>query len=233
MFVGCGKPAQSESVIGKTSETNENIDNEIKENTANNAVDKERQLESADQESDKKTTKESVVISKEPSALNAEIKGNFIADGVISDDEYSSYKNIDGFELYWANDTENIFIAMKAQTEGFVALGIQPGRKMKDADIILGFVDSISVSIYDMYSTGNFGPHPPDVELGGTDDILDFDGSEQNGYTIIEFLRLLSTKDNYDNEILPGINKIIWASGNADDIDMSHSKRGYGEIEIK
>ncbi|MBN1298446.1 MAG: hypothetical protein JW997_02025 [Actinobacteria bacterium] len=168
-----------------------------------------------------------------PAALSQDASGNFIADGIISDEEYSGYSDMDGFEAYWASDSNNIYFAMKAKTVGYLAIGIQPGSMMKDADMVLGFVDSISVAIYDMYSTGNFGPHPPDIELGGKDDIIDFAGSEQNGYTIIEFKRLLSTGDKYDNDILTGANKIIWAYGNSDTPDGSHTKRGYGQIEIK
>lgn len=166
-------------------------------------------------------------------SLNEDKSGNFAADGTISDDEYSGYRNLDGFEIYWANDNENIYFAIKAQTEGYVAIGIQPGRMMKDADMIYGYVDVTGAVIFDMFSTGNFGPHPPDEELGGTNDILEFGGSESGGYTIIEFQRQLITGDQYDNDILPGINKVIWAYGSADSPDGSHSRKGYGEIEVK
>jgi hypothetical protein len=168
-----------------------------------------------------------------PASLNADKAGNFAADGTISDDEYSGYRDLDGLEVYWANDEKNFYIAMKAETEGFVAIGIQPGRTMKDADMIYGYIEGTDIVIFDMFSTGNFGPHPPDVELGGTDDILDFGGSDSNGYTIIEFQRLLSTGDKYDIDILTGVNKIIWAYGNADSPGGPHAKRGYGEIVVR
>ncbi len=100
---------------------------------------------------------------------------------------------------------------------------------MKNADIIMGFVKDGSVSIFDLFSTGDFGPHPPDTELGGTDNIIEFAGSDDGTYTIIEFKRLLTTGDKYDNDIVEGKNQIIWAYGNADDIEIKHSTRGYGE----
>jgi len=170
---------------------------------------------------------------QEPATLSADTAGAFAADGIISDDEYSGYKDMEGIEIYWANDSENAYIAIKAKTEGFVAIGLQPGRTMKDADMIFGFIEGRDVAIYDMFSTGNFGPHKPDIELGGTDDILDFNGNESGGFTLLEFSRKLSTGDKYDIDINTGVNKLIWAFGNADNPDDRHSARGYGEIEMK
>ena len=165
--------------------------------------------------------------------LNANREGNFIADGIISDNEYSNFKNFEGFEIFWSNDDEYAYIAMRAETPGFVSIGIQPGNLMKDADMIFGFLTDTGAVIYDLYSTGNFGPHPPDIELGGTDDILDFDGNFESGYTLIEFKRRLVTGDKYDNDLVAGTNKIIWAYGSQASLDGRHLKRGYGEIEIK
>jgi len=111
-------------------------------------------------------------------------------------------------------------------------VAIQPGSRMKDADIILGFVDGSVVSVFDLFSTGDFGPHPPDTDLGGTNDVVEFGGIDNGTYTIIEFKRLLNTEDKFDNEIVEGKNKIIWSFSNADGLEIKHSSRGYGEIEI-
>ena len=51
----------------------------------------------------------------------------------------------------------------------------------------------------DMFSTGDFGPHPPDVELGGKDDILLFGGRRK---VDIPLLRL-------NEHLLPVINTIF------------------------
>ena len=169
----------------------------------------------------------------EPATLSANTEGDFVADGIINNDEYSGYKNLESVEIYWSNDSENIYIAIKAETEGFVAIGLQPGKAMKDADMILGFIDGGIVTIYDMFSAGSFGPHKPDIELGGTDDILDFDGNDSGGFTVLEFSRKLITDDKYDTDITPGVNKLIWAVGQSDNPDDKHISRGYGEIEFK
>jgi hypothetical protein len=157
----------------------------------------------------------------------------FEADGIIGNSEYSDYKDLGGIEIYWAHDDENVYIAIKAETEGFVAIGLQPGKAMKDADMVLGFIEGSDVTIHDMFSTGNFGPHKPDIEMGGTYDILEFNGNESGGFTVLEFSRKLVTGDKYDIDVALGINKIIWAFGTSDNPNDKHAGRGYGEIELK
>ncbi len=156
----------------------------------------------------------------------------FLADGIISTGEYAHQQTYGSYELYWSNDAEYIYVGMKAKTTGFVALGIQPGFAMQDADIIFGIVKDGQAEIYDMFSTGTWGPHPLDTALGGTSDITVFGGTEENGYTTIEFKRALNTNDEYDNPLNSGNNKIIWAFGTSDDLNIQHSTRGSGAIVL-
>jgi hypothetical protein len=153
-------------------------------------------------------------------------------DGTISQGEYAEVVTHGSYEIHWTSDEQFIYIGLKARTSGWVSIGIQPGSKMKDSDMILGFVKDGEAIVYDLYSTGNFGPHPPDTELGGSNDILDFGGSEKEGYTIIEFKRELNTGDKYDIQFSKGKIKIIWAYGSGDNLDLKHSARGYGELDI-
>jgi len=158
----------------------------------------------------------------------------WLADGVIGIGEYlseASYAN-GGYELFWSSDLQYIYIGMKAKTSGWVSMAVQPGSKMKDADMVLGYVEDGEVTILDLYSTGAFGPHPPDTEQGGTNDIIEYGGAETDGYTTIEFKRALATGDRFDHELSSGKNQIIWAFGPRDDFNVKHSNRGYGEIDL-
>jgi len=121
---------------------------------------------------------------------------------------------------------------MKAKTGGYVSVAVQPGSRMKDADMVLGFVKDGETTVYDLFSTGDFGPHPPDTNLGGTDDILEFAGKEEGGFTTIEFKRAMDTGDKYDKPLVRGANKIIWAYGSSDSLSGRHSNRGYGEFTL-
>lgn|GEM_PF-693127 len=169
----------------------------------------------------------------ESPALPTPHPARWSADGVINAGEYTEVKKLGDYEIHWLSDNEYIYIAMKAETTGWVALGIQPGSMMKDADIILGFVKNGKAEVADHFSTGIYGPHSLDTEFGGTDDIIEFGGQEMGGYTTIEFKRLLNTGDKYDMQLSNGVNKIIWSYGLDDQSTEKHVSRGYAEIDIQ
>lgn len=153
-------------------------------------------------------------------------------DGIIKAREYYGANAYGDYEIYWRSDEQYICIGMKAKTNGWVAVAVQPGSRMKNADMVFGFVKDGETVIYDLFSTGDFGPHSPDTELGGKDDILEFGGKEEGGYTTIEFKRALDTGDDYDNPLFEGVNKIIWAYGSQDELTLKHINRGYGEVNL-
>jgi outer membrane protein assembly factor BamB len=177
------------------------------------------------------TTITSVV--KSPVEVYASTNISFKADGLIAPGEYPNSQTYGDFEVYWTNDEQYIYLALKAKTSGFVSMALQPGEKMKNADMLFGFVKNGKAEMYDLFSTGTFGPHPTDIELGGTNDILEFAGTEADGYTILELKRALKTPDQYDLEIQKGTNKIIWSYGDSDSLNVKHHVRGYGEIVIQ
>jgi len=154
------------------------------------------------------------------------------ADGVISSGEYTNTNVYGDYEINWKSDEQYIYIGLKVNTTGWIAVGIQPGLMMNEADIIIGDVSDGKATIDDQYSTGNFGPHVSDEQLGGTNDILEFGGKEMMGHTLIEFKRALDTGDKYDHPLMKGVNKIIWAYGSDDQLTVKHFNRGYGEIGL-
>lgn len=153
-------------------------------------------------------------------------------DGIIGDNEYLGEMRYGDYEIYWMTDRQNAYFGIKAKTKGWVAIGFNPSSRMKDADIIFGLVRDGQATVSDQYSTGTYGPHAPDIELGGSDDITEFSGREEGEFTIIEFTRALVTGDAYDNELPRGPIKIIWSYGSIDDIGQKHIARGSGEIQL-
>lgn len=155
------------------------------------------------------------------------------ADGIITQGEYAGTVAYGDYSISWFADGTNIHIGLRAKTAGWVAVGIQPATTMRDADIIIGFVRNNRAEVTDSYSTGSFGPHPRDTDIGGTDDILESGGKEEGGYTVIEFKRALKTNDKYDKSVTAGMNKMIYSFGSDDDINSKHVMRGYGQINIQ
>lgn len=152
------------------------------------------------------------------------------ANGVIQAGEYTNKQTYGDYELNWFNSGQNIYIGLKVKTNGWISVAIQPGSRMKNADIILCFVNDGKTTVSDQFSNGDFGPHFLDTELNGTDDILEFAGKEEDGYTIIEFKRKLDTGDKYDHPIIKGKNQILWSYGSNDNPTSRHVNRGYGDI---
>ncbi len=154
------------------------------------------------------------------------------ADGAIAAGEYRNSRTFENYELWWTSDDTNIYIGMKARTQGWVAAGFDPESMMKDADIVIGYVKDGKLAISDQYSTGQFGPHKPDVEQGGTDDILASGGQSEGGFTTIEFKRKLDTGDRFDKALGKGTHKIIWAYGSDPQFTLKHASRGSAEIDL-
>jgi len=158
-------------------------------------------------------------------------------DGVVSDGEYTfsaSFKS-SKVTVHWKVQDTTIAMALVGKTSGWLAIGFDPSRAMNDADMVIGWVDTSGVHVVDAFSTGSTGPHPPDTDLGGTDDLLDVGGSEEGGITTIEFIRELEAVDKYDKTIpKKGDLKIIWATGSSDSFGNQHSgtTRGTGTISL-
>ena len=158
-----------------------------------------------------------------------------LCDGIIEDSEYSkTFTFQDGkFELFWEIIEDRIHFGMMAQTLGYISLNIDPTFLLKNGDLYYGFVNESASYMVDQYSTGVVGPPENDVELGGTYDILEFEGKEDNGYTIFEFTRLLDTGDDYDNVIPRGEIDISWSYHSSDDISRIPSEKGSALINFQ
>ena len=164
-------------------------------------------------------------------ALSAK-PGEWKPDGMITDNEYAKMQQFGELTVYSRIDGDKVRMALKAKTNGYVAIGFEPSQRMQDADIILGFVKDGKATIADMYSTGPTGPHPPDEQQGGKIDVSVFGGSNKDGVTIIEFERKLDTGDAKDKVIKAGDNKIIWAISEEAAFSGKHPKRGGGVLKL-
>ncbi|MHC1679809.1 MAG: DOMON domain-containing protein [Methanomassiliicoccales archaeon] len=140
-----------------------------------------------------------------------------IMDGEIAEGEYEHAADLSGgdFLLRWHVQGDTVFFAMSAITDGYLSIGFDPEFLMKDADLVVGWVNGTGDAfIVDAYSTGQFGPVVLDTELGGTDDILGSAGVVREGWTVVEFSRALSTGDHFDKDIsLVGEIVVMWAIG--------------------
>jgi hypothetical protein len=176
--------------------------------------------------------------SQAPSA-NIQTEVPWMPDGNITTGEYSrnvvmkASSGSDVMEVYWKNDPQYLYMALRAKTPGWIAIGFEPSVAMKDADMILGYVSDGKATIDDQYSTGTYGPHLNDTQLGGTYDILESGGREDMGFTTIEFKRKMNTGDKFDKAFSPGQNvSAIWSLSGSDSVNVRHTADGKGGLEF-
>jgi len=143
-----------------------------------------------------------------------------------SDDGYK-FITTDELEFKWMLEDESLKVEVTAPTTGWVAVGFDPSRAMKDADFIFGFVKDGELNISDHYGSGAFS-HEADTELGGTDDIISASGKEADGSTTVKFTIPLNSGDEYDVDLNPEQEHIVlfaYGPDGADDFSSKHSFR--------
>jgi hypothetical protein len=156
------------------------------------------------------------------------------ADGVISPGEYSRLNIFDNgnYELHHHVADGYIYVGIKVNTAGWVAVGFISGISLTQVDFNIGVVTGSRATVYDHFAAEHPGEHEDDRFLGGTADILEYGGSETDGVTVIEFKRLLKTGDTVtDTEISVGNRIVMWAYGTLDDI-IYHAAKGFEQIRI-
>jgi len=140
------------------------------------------------------------------------------------DGELQKFVNRSGnFELYWkVLENDELYFAIRAKTTGWVAVGFDPSFMMKDADIkIANIVDGV-VTIEDHYGNSATGHRQDDQK-----EIVEYAGSEQDGWTFVEWIMPLDSGNPGDKPVKIGQkNKVILAfSSSTDSLWRKHSFR--------
>ncbi|NBD36196.1 MAG: hypothetical protein GVY30_09385 [Chloroflexi bacterium] len=226
IITGCGTPKPTEAPPAPTAteapaaepETESELEMETEEATPEETTEPEETEEATPE-------KES-----EPE----ETEAGWTADGVIAEGEYAQQADYNGIRVWWMNDDAHLYLAMEGDTTGWVAVGINPELGMKGADYIFGYVADGEAQVWDAWGQDRTGAtHPPDTEIGGSDDIVAFAGVEEEGVTRLEVQIPLDSGDEYDHALVPGKSyPLIVAIGGKDEFNAYHSKYAPGELTI-
>ncbi|HPF16847.1 MAG TPA: DOMON domain-containing protein [Thermotogota bacterium] len=145
------------------------------------------------------------------------------------DGQMEVYKHPSGtYELYWKVISEkDIYMAIRAKTTGWVAVGFSPSFMMKDADIKIANIVDGKVTLEDHYGTSATG-HRQDKE----NEIKTFAGTESDGWTFVEFIMPLNTSQADDKAIKLGekTKVIIAYSSSTDVLWRKHNFTGSVEL---
>lgn len=154
-------------------------------------------------------------------------------DGKVDDAEYPDNASFGPVSLSWKVADGQLQMAVVGRTTGWVAVGFHPEQAMKGADMVFGWVDAEGEHALDCYATDVFGPHPPDTELGGRDDLIAVAVGETDGTTTAEFLRPLAAGDAYDKALVIDEDiRVVWAYGYSDDFNEYHAEAGVASISL-
>lgn len=141
---------------------------------------------------------------------------------------------VQDFTMSWNLNGDTAEITMSAPTTGWVAVGFEPSSAMKDANIIIGYIQDESVFISDDWGDG-FISHSADTDLGGSDNVSVIGGYETDGTTEISFSIPLNSGDSYDKVLEEGRTyKVILAFGpdDGDDFQGYHVWAETIELEL-
>lgn len=131
--------------------------------------------------------------------------------------EYQHSLDVQKMTFSWSVNSDQLAVKLSAPTTSWVAVGFNPSSKMKDADIIIGYVKKGKVTISDDFGIAAT-QHKGDSKVGGQDNVTVVGGSEEGNVTTIEFSIPLNSGDDKDSVIDPnGDTVVILAYGEGRD----------------
>lgn len=145
---------------------------------------------------------------------------------------WTDYQVGENFSLELKVEEDNLLVRMSSETKGWLAVGFEPTKMMKNANIIIGYVSDNETILEDHFSHSLTG-HKSDELLGGENNVTLIDSSEIDGKTVIEFSIPLDSGDEFDKVLIPGEEyKIIFAIGKKDNLKTRHSFRDSAIVLI-
>ncbi|MFH0780333.1 MAG: DOMON domain-containing protein [Pseudomonadota bacterium] len=126
----------------------------------------------------------------------------------------------------WKVDGDKLAVKLAAETDGWVGIGFNPSKDMKDANFILGYVKDGETKLSDDFGDSETS-HVPDEKLSGTSDVTLVGGTEAGGMTTVEFTIPLKSADKNDSTLnANGDNVILLAyGGGRDSFKTKHTYR--------
>lgn len=122
----------------------------------------------------------------------------------------------------WKIEGDTLHGKMSAKTKGWVAVGFNPTKKMKDANFILGYVKGGKPAVTDHFGDKATG-HSEDTKKGGTEDVTLVGGSEEGNRTTIEFTMPINSGDKLDGTLsADGDTILLLAYGQRDSFKARH-----------
>lgn len=164
-------------------------------------------------------------------------------DGTMEEGEYPNLLEDPekGIQFSWYNDSSYLWCGVRVSVKGWVAVGFDPEKYMEGANFVLGYVSKGSTLVRDDYGTGMFS-HKPDMQLkskkadtvNGQNNVLEYKGTQTDGWTTLEFKIPLNSGDKYDKTLKVKKEYIVLISASdKDDFGVKHNVKAIGNINLK
>lgn len=151
--------------------------------------------------------------------------------GFAEERTYQQSASIEQITFAWTVDGESLHVKLTAKTTGWVGIGFNPTKGMKDADFILGYVKKGKVKVRDDYGS-SLRKHSKDTKNGGQNNVTLASGKEENGTTEIAFTIPLNAGDSKDSILIAdGDTTVLLAYGAGRDSFISKHKY-HGTLKV-
>lgn len=147
--------------------------------------------------------------------------------------EYDHTVEEKNMSFSWKIIDKNIHIKLSGKSTGWIGIGFNPTKQMKDANYILGYVKKGEASVTDDFGDSERA-HKSDEKLGGTSDVTLIGGEEKGGVTTIEFSIPLDSGDKYDSALdVNGETTVLLAyGGSRDSFKSKHKFRATLKVNL-
>ena len=126
------------------------------------------------------------------------------------------------FTFRYRIEDDNLVAKVSYPTKGWVAIGINPSKKMKDANFIIGCNKEGEEIVGDHFGVSPIR-HKADTLIGGKNNLIESSCMEENGKTTLSFTIPLNSGDEKDGVLKQGEeNKVIFAAGKKDNLKTKH-----------
>lgn len=120
-------------------------------------------------------------------------------------------------------------VTVEAKVRGWVAVGFDPTDRMAGANFLIGYVKDGVAMARDDFGVAPTA-HAPDVNVGGTNNLISFSGTEIDGATSVTFVIPRDSGDSRDRPFKAGKHQVILGASTADDFSSKHTKLGRATV---
>lgn len=141
----------------------------------------------------------------------------------------------EGIALAWQVAGDSLEVTVTAPTTGWVAVGFDPtpGMGMKDANLVIGYVQGGAVHIRDNYGTSPASHAADTSAAGGRDNVTDKQGQESEGSTRIRFKMPLDSGDAKDRALVPGNTYTVLLAHGPNESDGFETYHGTTRVAVQ